>query len=286
MVAQRHRPGETASDDACGIAQAVAVLGDAWTVLILRDIAGGRTRFDQLVSETGISRKVLTARLAAMVQDGILERRQYTDRPPRWEYVLTERGRAALPVLAALQDFGDTWILSDGTLSATAAPDSAEVVRVRGLEGQRMPHLSSLDPVTLADFTVLYCYPGTGFPGAAEVPGGVGCTLESCTYRDRLADFEAQGAMVVGVSTQRPQEQREFAEHNGIRFPLLSDAALELATALRLPTFRAGGTVRLKRLTLVVDRDRTIRGVQFPIPDVTGSVDDALRIVRELAVRR
>lgn len=273
-------------DDACGIAQAVGVLGDAWSVLILRDVAGGRTRFGQLVAETGISRKVLTARLASLVEDDVLERRQYDDRPPRFEYVLTDRGRAALPVLAALQDFGDTWLLGDGTLSATAAPDSAEVRRVHGLVGERIPQLSSLDPVTPADFTVVYCYPGTGFPGASEVPGGVGCTLESCTYRDRLADFEAQGARVVGVSTQRPAEQREFAEHNGIGFPLRSDAGLELATALRLPTFRAGGTVRLKRLTLVVDRERTIRAVQFPIPDVTGSVEEALRLVTELAAVR
>jgi DNA-binding HxlR family transcriptional regulator/peroxiredoxin len=270
-------------DDTCGIAHAVGVLGDRWGLLVLRDVAGGRTRFDQLVAETGISRKVLTQRLDALVADGLLERRAYSERPPRYEYVLTALGRGALPVLGALQEFGDTWLLGDGQPDAGAATDSNEVSRVSALVGQAIPRLHSLDPVTALDLTVVYCYPGNAFPGAEEVPGGIGCTLESCTYRDRLGEFAALGASVVGVSTQRPSEQAAFAAVNGIRFPLLSDADLELTTALRLPTFRAGGTTRLKRQTLVVDRDRVVRATLFPIPEVTGSVEDALRLVRELA---
>jgi DNA-binding HxlR family transcriptional regulator/peroxiredoxin len=270
-------------DDTCGIAHAVGVLGDPWSLLVLRDVAGGRTRFDQLVAETGISRKVLTQRLDALVADGLLERRAYSERPPRYEYVLTALGRGALPVLGALQEFGDTWLLGDGQPDAGAATDSNEVSRVSALVGQAVPRLHTLDPVTALDLTVVYCYPGNAFPGADEVPGGIGCTLESCTYRDRLGEFAALGASVVGVSTQRPSEQAAFAAVNGIRFPLLSDADLELTTALRLPTFRAGGTTRLKRQTLVVDRDRVVRATLFPIPEVTGSVEDALRLVRELA---
>ncbi len=273
--------------DPCGIAQAVGVLGDPWTLLVLRDVAGGRTRFDQLVQETGISRKVLAQRLDALVDDGLLERRRYTDHPPRHDYVLTPRGRGALPVLAALQEFGDAWLLGDGRPSALATSDSTESTRVAALVGRTLPPLVGLEPVSAeAPLTVVYCYPGTGFPGAEEVPGGIGCTLESCTYRDRLAEFADAGAAVVGVSTQRAGEQAEFAERNRIAFPLLSDADLELTTALRLPTFRAGGTTRLRRLTLVVDRDRVVRATLFPIPDVTGSVEDALRLVRSLSPAR
>jgi peroxiredoxin len=179
--------------------------------------------------------------------------------------------------------FGDPGVLGAGHPDAGAATDSNEVSRVSALVGQAIPRLHSLDPVTALDLTVVYCYPGNAFPGAEEVPGGIGCTLESCTYRDRLGEFAALGASVVGVSTQRPSEQAAFAAVNGIRFPLLSDADLELTTALRLPTFRAGGTTRLKRQTLVVDRDRVVRATLFPIPEVTGSVEDALRLVRELA---
>lgn len=277
-----------AQPDHCGIAQALDVLGHPWSLLLLRDIAGGRTRFDQLVAETGISRKVLAQRLGELVGDGILERRAYSKRPPRYEYVLTRLGRGALPVLGALQDFGDTWLLGDGRPSANAEGDSNEVARVRALPGFRIPLLRTLDPVSDQPLTVVYCYPGNAFPDAQDVPGGVGCTLESCTYRDRLGEFAALGAAVVGVSTQRPSEQAAFAKANHIRFALLSDADLELATALRLPTFRSGGTTRLKRQTLIVDRERVVRATLFPIPDVTGSVEEALRRVRRLcnAARR
>lgn len=269
-------------DDTCGIAQSVGVIGDPWTLLVLRDIVSGRTRFSELLAESGISRKVLTERLAAMVDDGLLIRRAYSSRPPRHEYVLTPRGRGALPVLAALQDFGDAWVLGDGAVTALGDDAGNEKRRMNSLVGQRIPRLASIDPVSHQPVTVVYCYPGNGFPGALQTPGGVGCTLESCTYRDRIGEFEVLGASVVGVSTQTPSEQAEFAAHNRIQFPLMSDAALEFATALRLPVFHVGGTTRLKRLTVIVDAERTVRATIFPIPDVTGSVEAALAAVRTL----
>ena len=271
-------------EDDCGVAHAVGVLGDAWSVLVLRDVARGHTRFEQLLAESGISRKVLTQRLAALVDADVLRRVRYQERPDRFEYHLTGRGRAALPVLAALQDWGDTWLLGDGTTSATTAPETAEAHRVAALVGTTVPALVP-DPLADAAYTVVYCYPGSALRGIDDVPGGAGCTLESCTYRDRLDDFAALGARVVGVSTQRPDEQAEFARRNRIQFPLVSDVDLGLATALRLPTFRLHGTPRLKRLTLVVDRQRVVRGTLFPIRDVTGSVEDALALVRSAAAR-
>ncbi len=270
-------------DVTCAIAQALDVVGDWWSLLVLRDVARGLHRFEELRAELSVSRKVLTERLHKLVDHGVLERRRYSDRPPRYEYVLTPLGRGALPILAALQDWGDRWLLGDGTVAAATAPGSAEAQRVHGLVGTRVPVLARLEPVSLQPFTVLYCYPGTQLPDADRIPGAPGCTLESCTYRDRLHEFAAYGAAVRGVSTQRPAEQAGFAAAHRIQFPLLSDADLELTMALRLPTFRAAGTVRLKRLTLVVDADRTVRGVLYPVPDVTGSVEDALRLVRDLA---
>jgi DNA-binding HxlR family transcriptional regulator/peroxiredoxin len=270
-------------DDDCGVAHAVEVLGDGWSVLVLRDVARGHTRFEQLLAASGISRKVLTQRLAALVGADVLRRAPYQERPERFEYLLTARGRAALPVLAALQDWGDTWLLGDGSTSATTDPETAEAHRVAALVGTRVPTLTTdppVDPLADAAYTVLYCYPGSALSGIEDVPGGAGCTLESCTYRDRLDDFAALGARVIGVSTQRPDEQAEFARRNRIQFPLVSDVDLGLATALRLPTFRLHGTPRLKRLTLVVDRHRVVRGALFPIRDVTGSVEDALSLVR------
>ncbi|MCX4551818.1 winged helix-turn-helix transcriptional regulator [Streptomyces sp. NBC_01387] len=287
-------PQRTRLDDAnCAIAQALDVVGDWWTLLIVRDTARGVHRFDALQRELGMSRKVLTERLRLLVDAGVLAREPYQDRPPRYEYRLTARGRGLLPVLVALQDWGDAWVLGEGETMATTDELSKEAERVRALVGTRVPELlltgsdgAPHDPVASGTpYTVLYCFPSAYArrdaypPGWAGIPGASGCTLESCTYRDQLAEFTAAGASVHGVSAQRPDEQRAFAEKEGLRFPLLSDADLALTAALRLPTFRAAGVSRLKRLTLVVDRDRTIREALYPITDIEASVRAALAAV-------
>ncbi|MFC0849005.1 winged helix-turn-helix transcriptional regulator [Streptomyces noboritoensis] len=280
-------------DEHCAIAQALDVVGDWWTLLIVRDAARGVHRFDALQRELGMSRKVLAERLKLLVETGVLTREPYQERPVRYEYRLTPRGRALLPVLIALQDWGDTWVLGEGETMATATESSGETERVRELVGTKVPELrltdldgESRDPVAESAYTVLYCFPGAYArkesypPGWAGIPGAPGCTLESCTYRDQLAEFSAAGATVHGVSTQRPDEQRAFADKERLRFPLLSDADLTLTAALRLPTFRTAGVSRLKRLTLVVDRDRTVIEALYPITDIEASVRAALEAVR------
>lgn len=110
-----------------------------------------------------------------------------------------------------------------------------------------------------ADLLVAYLYPRTGTPGEPlpqgwdDIPGARGCTPQSCSYRDALAEFERLGATVVGVSAQSAAEQAEFAAREHIPFPLLSDPGLRLATALRLPTFSAAGMTLYRRLTLVAE---------------------------------
>jgi len=283
------------ADSDCAIAQALGVVGDWWTLLVVRDIAGGLHRFDELQQELGVSRKVLAERLASMVEHGVLDKVQYSAHPPRFEYHLSPVGQGLMPVLIALQEWGTRWVLGDGTLTATPAPGATETARIRGLVGSQIPTLTltdstgaSRDPVGDAEWTVLYCYPGAyadaaSYPsGWGDIPGTRGCTLESVTYRDRLGDFAALGAEVVGVSTQRPDEQAAFAAKERIAFPLVSDQDLQLAAALRLPTFRAAGADRLKRATLVVRHDREIRGVLYPVTDPAGSVDDALALVEQV----
>ncbi|MER7760897.1 winged helix-turn-helix transcriptional regulator [Streptomyces sp. NPDC097619] len=286
-------------DADCAIAQALDVVGDWWTLLVVRDAARGLSRFEEFQRELGLSRKVLAERLRMLVDAGVLSREPYQERPVRHAYRLTPRGRALLPVLVALQDWGDTWVLGEGETSATADSASREAGRVHGLRGTRLPELllpgtdgTVVDPVSAElPYTVLYCFPGAYAraesypPGWAALPGARGCTLESCGYRDRLAEFTAAGAAVVGVSTQRPDEQREFAAAEGLGFPLLSDAEQALTAALRLPTFRAAGVSRLKRLTLVLDRDRLVREVLYPIPDIPGSLTAALEAVRAATER-
>jgi DNA-binding HxlR family transcriptional regulator/peroxiredoxin len=284
------------ADTDCSIAQALDVVGDWWTLLVVRDVAGGVNRFSDLAVELGVSRKVLTERLAMLVERGVLERRQYSDRPPRFEYHLTDAGRGLLPVLVALQNWGAQHVMGDGTLTATSEPASAEARRVHALVGTGIPALTlpgvdglPADPVAAdAKWTVLYTFPGSPAvepglaPGWSDVPGGPGCTLEARTFRDRLPEFAAADAAVVGVCTQRPEQLAQFAEVENLPFPLLSDQGLKLTTALRMPSFRAAGADRLKRATLIVDAARTVRGVLYPVPDPAASVDEALRLVTGL----
>ncbi len=86
----------------CPVGRGLARAGDAWSMLILRDAGLGRTRFDDFQKSLAIAPNILTRRLAALVDAGMLERRRYNDRPPRDEYILTEAGRDYLPVLQAL----------------------------------------------------------------------------------------------------------------------------------------------------------------------------------------
>src|SRR5258705_13073123 len=92
-----------APDPACAIAQAVAVVGEGWNLLIVRDVARGRHRFDELAGELGISRKVLTERLTHLIAHDVLFREPYQDGPTRYPYRLTARGPALRPVPASLQ---------------------------------------------------------------------------------------------------------------------------------------------------------------------------------------
>ncbi len=146
------------------------------------------------------------------------------------------------------------------------------------LAGMAMPDLtlrSTLNrTANLADLArgrlVAYAYPRTGVPGQPlpggwdDIPGARGCTPQSCAYRDSLAEFEKLGAAVVGISTQSPEEQLEFAEREHIPFALLSDNDLRLAERLRLPTFTADGMTLYKRLTLVAEAGEITR-VFYPV---------------------
>jgi DNA-binding HxlR family transcriptional regulator/peroxiredoxin len=295
----RYREVGRQAGDSCAIAHALAVVGDPWNLLIVRDIAGGHVRFDDLHQELGISRKVLTERLKQLVADGVLSKRQYSEHPPRHEYLLTPAGRGLLPVLVALQNWGGQFVLGDGELTATGRRRSPEAHRVRGLVGSTVPPLklptasgALLDPIADTPWTVLYAFPGAyapadpGYPsGWSEIPGAAGCTVESRRYRDRYPEFAALCASVHGVSTQRPDQLASFADYEGLPVGLFSDTDGHLATALRLPTFRAGGADRLKRLTLVIDAQRTVRAVDYPITDPAGSVQNALDMINALGSR-
>ncbi|GCD93668.1 HxlR family transcriptional regulator [Embleya hyalina] len=98
----------------CSVAQFLEVGGEWWTMLIVRDAFFGVSRFDDFHDRLGISRNVLTQRLEHLIEHGILERAAYQDKPVRYDYRLTDKGRALWPVLNAMRQWGDEWAAPDG----------------------------------------------------------------------------------------------------------------------------------------------------------------------------
>jgi len=88
-------------------------VGDRWALLAIRELIFGNHRFDQIARNTGAPRDRLTARLRALQDAGVIERRPYSDRPRRYEYHLTEAGRELAPVIHALRAWGDRWAVNE-----------------------------------------------------------------------------------------------------------------------------------------------------------------------------
>ncbi|MEL7231796.1 MAG: helix-turn-helix domain-containing protein [Pseudomonadota bacterium] len=93
-------------DNWCPVARTLSLVGDRWTLLILRDCFLGLSRFEQFADSIGATRHVISDRLKRLVEAEILEKKAYSDRPKRYEYVLTEKGREFAPALTALKDWG------------------------------------------------------------------------------------------------------------------------------------------------------------------------------------
>jgi DNA-binding HxlR family transcriptional regulator len=98
----------------CSVAQCLEVIGEWWSMLIVRDAFLGVRRFDDFQSRLGISRNILTARLTSLVEAGVLEKVPYQQRPLRHEYRLTVKGRDLWPVLTTMREWGDKWAAPDG----------------------------------------------------------------------------------------------------------------------------------------------------------------------------
>ncbi len=114
-------PIQAFADLNCSIARPLSFLGERWALLVLRDLFLGRRRFEEFQDSLGIATNVLSQRLATLVDEGIVERRLYSERPERFEYRLTEKGRDLQPVLLALLAWGDRY---------TAGPEGPPVETV------------------------------------------------------------------------------------------------------------------------------------------------------------
>lgn len=163
---------------------------------------------------------------------------------------------------------------------------------VSHLIGQRLPAImlpsttgKSINLSGLKGWTVIYCYPMTGQPGTPlpagwdEIPGARGCTPQSCAFRNHHTEISKFGATIFGLSTQTTDYQKEMAERLHLPFDVLSDAQLELSTALVLPTMTVDGMTLLKRLTLI-SFSSIIRQVHYP---VFPPQEDPVRVIDWLA---
>lgn len=98
----------------CSIAQTLEIVGEWWTLLILRNISLGQRRFEAIQADLGIARNVLSDRLSTLVEHGILEKSKYQDNPERFEYRATEKGKDLMGVLLSLMAWGDRWAAPNG----------------------------------------------------------------------------------------------------------------------------------------------------------------------------
>ena len=106
-MSQKSEPSNLGRPRVCSIADALEVVGERWSLLVLREISFGVHRFTDIQVNTGAPRETLALRLRKLEEAGVIERRQYSDRPPRDEYLLTPAGRELTPVLTALREWGE-----------------------------------------------------------------------------------------------------------------------------------------------------------------------------------
>jgi DNA-binding HxlR family transcriptional regulator len=124
----------------CSIARALEVVGDRWTLLVVRDVALGRNRFDQLLESLGVASNVLADRLSRLVEEGILERVRYSERPERFEYRLTKKGAELRLVLLSLMQWGDRHLSDKPPRIARRRSDRSPVsVRLVARDGSFVP---------------------------------------------------------------------------------------------------------------------------------------------------
>src|SRR6266498_1598794 len=98
------------TNENCSVARTLEIVGERWTLLVLREAFLGVRRFERMQHDLGIARNILADRLQKLVGQGILERRSYTERPPRFEYRLTQKGIDLYPAIIALMEWGDRYL--------------------------------------------------------------------------------------------------------------------------------------------------------------------------------
>ena len=148
--------GKTYDAEVCSIARALEVVGERWSVLIVRNaLFAGSTRFADFQRSLGIATNVLASRLDGFVEAGIMRRHRYSEQPEQYEYLLTDKGRDLAPALIALTEWGDRW----------AAPEGPPILYRHSACGSAVHHdvtCATCGPVD--DLAAIDALPGPGMP--------------------------------------------------------------------------------------------------------------------------
>jgi DNA-binding HxlR family transcriptional regulator len=143
----------------CPIARSLERVGEWWSILILRDALHGYTRFEEFRESLDIAPNILTARLAALVDEGMLEKRQYSDHPPRFEYVPTDRARDFRPVLLSLMAFGNKHFAPEGAMVQVVNTKTGKVADIAVFDGH------TGEPIAAPDYKMV---PGPAAPARVK----------------------------------------------------------------------------------------------------------------------
>ena len=148
--------GKTYESEVCSIARALEVVGERWSVLIVRNaLFAGSTRFSDFQRSLGIAPNILKTRLDGFVDAGIMRRQQYSEQPELYEYLLTEKGHDLAPALIALTEWGDRW----------AAPDGPPILYRHSSCGSEVSHQVVCSTCGRVDDAVeVQALPGPGMP--------------------------------------------------------------------------------------------------------------------------
>ncbi|MGH6804161.1 MAG: winged helix-turn-helix transcriptional regulator [Methyloceanibacter sp.] len=182
----------------CPVARSLERVGEWWSILILRDALQGLTRFDEFQESLDIAPNMLTRRLNGLVEAGILERRRYNERPPRDEYLLTERGRDFRPVLLALLAWGNKHF----------APEGASVLLIDAKTGAiavpTMVDQTSGRPLLAGDFKLI-----AGHTASEGLRERVRRRNASADQESQLVEDSASPASRIGAKHQGDKHQGE-----------------------------------------------------------------------------
>jgi len=159
----------------CSIARALELIGERWTLLIVRNVYLGVRRFDDLQAQLGVARNVLATRLDSLTASGILQRRPYGERPVRHEYVLTEKGRALWPVLVELMQWGDRY--------APTRTGPPVILRHRGCGGEVSSHRACSRCSALLELSDVRAEPGPGASSEWPLPARADARTARSTSR-------------------------------------------------------------------------------------------------------